>query len=282
MAVDVGRVGVWATGPHWGGSAGQEAVAELEELGYGAFWLGGSPSGDLRQVAELLAATKAMPVATGIVNVWQDAADVVAASYNRVVANHPNRFLLGIGAGHPQATAEYTRPYDKLVNYLDTLDAADPPVPADHRVLAALGPKVLHLASQRTAGAHPYLVNPEHTHRARTVLGPEPLLAPEQKVVLETDPDRARAIARAGVAMYLALTNYTNNFRRLGYTDEDFADGGSDRLIDGLVAWGDEAAVLARISEHHQAGADHVAIQVLTEDGNALAPLRRIANALFT
>jgi probable F420-dependent oxidoreductase len=254
-------------------------VAELEELGYGAFWLGGSPPGDLTSVEELLDATTQLPIATGIVNVWTTEPEQVAASYQRVSANHPGRFILGIGAGHSEAIAEYQKPYDRLVQFLDVFDTHN--VPADHRMLAALGPRVLELAARRTAGAHPYLVTPEHTRRAREILGADRLLAPEQKVVLETDPGTARVLGREALAMYLTLSNYTNNLRRLGFTDEDLAGPGSDRLVDAVVAWGDEDAIRARIAEHHQAGADHVAIQVLNPGPERLPAYRRLAPALL-
>ena len=157
-----------------------------------------------------------------------------------------------------------------MAAYLDALDKTDPPVPADARVLAALGPKMLRLAAERAAGAHPYLTTPDHTRQAREILGPEPLLAPEQRVVLETDPAAARELGRRHLAIYLQLPNYTNNLRRMGFTDDDFAGGGSDRLVDAIVAWGDVDALVARVRAHHDAGAAHVCIQVLTADPRAL------------
>ena len=185
--------------------------------------------------------------------------------------------LLGLGIGHPEATAEYQRPCAKLVSYLDELD--DLKVPADGRVLAALGPRVLALAADRSAGAHPYLVTPEHTRRARQILGAGPLLAPEQKVVLETNPERARAIARPRVQNpYLGMTNYLSNLRQLGWTDADFADGGSDALIDALVVHGDASALGRGVTAHLDAGADHVAVQVLGSD--PLPALRALASTL--
>ncbi|MBX6721979.1 MAG: LLM class F420-dependent oxidoreductase [Dactylosporangium sp.] len=285
MAVDVGRIGVWTSSRLLDGPAAVQAAAQLEELGYGALWIGSS-AGDLRLVSDLLAATSRMVVATGIVNVWFDPAGPTAAAYARVARAHPDRLLLGIGAGHKSSVESvtgqrYERPYQKLVSYLDELDAADPPVPVDHRVLAALGPRVLRLARDRTAGAHPYLVTPEHTRRAREILGPGALLAPEQKVILETDPDRARRTARKVLAGYLALPNYTRNLLRLGFTEDDLTGGGSDRLVDALVAWGDTGAVVARVAEHHQAGADHVCIQALTETpGFPVTTLEVLAQAL--
>jgi probable F420-dependent oxidoreductase len=257
----LGRIGIW----RHPSALTADVVAEVEDLGYGAIWVGGSPAGDLGVVENLLATTDHIAVATGIVNVWKDDAATVAASYHRITARYAGRFLLGLGIGHPEATQEYRQPYAKLVSYLDELDELK--VPADGRVLAALGPTVLRLAADRSAGAHPYLVTPEHTRQARQILGPGPLLAPEQKVVLETDPARARAIARPRVEKpYLGLANYLNNLRRLGWSDADFADGGSDALIDALAVHGDAEAIGRGVTAHLDAGADHVAVQVLGPD----------------
>jgi len=262
--MQLGKVGIWSPAHLWPSKV--EVGGELERLGFGALWLGGSPGGDLRIVEDVLDATSTLVVATGIVNVWADSAESIAEAYHRIAAKHPDRFLLGVGIGHPQQTTEYQKPYAKLESYLDGLDAAGVPVSA--RALAALGPKVLRLAADRTAGAHPYLTTPEHTRQAREILGADRLLAPEVMVVLETDPGKARAIARQTLGFYLQLTNYTNNFRRLGFTDEDFADRGSDRLVDALIPHGGPEQVLAGVAEHHAAGADHVNIQVLTADGS--------------
>ncbi len=273
MGIELGKVGIWR---HPSGLT-PEIVAEVEALGYGAIWLGGSPPGDLGVAEQLLDTTKRIALATGIVNVWKDDAATVGASYHRVIARHPGRFLLGLGIGHPEATQEYQQPYAKLVSYLDQLD--DLKVPAEGRVLAALGPRVLRLAADRAAGAHPYLVTPEHTREARQILGAGPLLAPEQKLVLEADPERARAIGRPYVRQpYLGLTNYLSNLRRLGWTDADFADGGSDPLIDALVVHGDAAAITRGVTAHLDAGADHVAVQVLNRD--PLPALRALADQL--
>ena len=261
MSIELGKVGIWR---HPSGLT-PELVAEVAALGYGTIWVGGSPPGDLGFVEQLLDTTENIAVATGIVNVWQDDAATVGASYHRITARHPGRFLLGLGIGHPEATQEYQQPYAKLVSYLDQLD--DLKVPAEGRVLAALGPRVLRLAAERAAGAHPYLVTPEHTREARQILGDGKLLAPEQKLVLETDPERARAIGRPRVEKpYLGLTNYLSSLRRLGWTDADFADGGSDALIDALVVHGDAAAIARGVLAHLDAGADHVAVQVLNPD----------------
>jgi probable F420-dependent oxidoreductase len=261
MSIELGKVGIWR---HPSGLA-PELVADVTALGYGAIWVGGSPPGDLGFVEHLLDTTENIAVATGIVNVWQDDAATVGASYHRITARHPGRFLLGLGIGHPEATQEYQQPYAKLVSYLDQLD--DLKVPVEGRVLAALGPRVLRLAAERAAGAHPYLVTPEHTREARQILGDGKLLAPEQKLVFETDPERARAIGRPRVEKpYLSLTNYLSNLRRLGWTDADFADGGSDALIDALAVHGDAAAIARGVTAHLDAGADHVAVQVLNPD----------------
>jgi probable F420-dependent oxidoreductase len=273
MSIELGKVGVWR---HLSGLT-PDLVAEAEALGYGAIWVGGSPGGDLIGVENLLATTDRIAVATGIVNVWKDAAATVGASYHRITARYPDRFLLGLGIGHPEATQEYRHPYATLVSYLDELDELK--VPAEGRALAALGPRVLRLAADRSAGAHPYLVTPEHTRQARQILGPGPLLAPDQKVVLETDPERARAIGRPRVQRpYLGLTNYVTNLRRLGWTDADLADGGSDALIDALVVHGDAAALARGVTAHLDAGADHVAVNFL--DSDPRPALRALAGAL--
>jgi probable F420-dependent oxidoreductase len=273
MSIELGRIGIWR---HPSGLT-PEMAAEVEALGYGAIWVGGSPGGDLGVVEDLLAATGRIAVATGIVNVWQDDAATIGADYHRITARYPERFLLGLGIGHPEATRDYQHPYAKLVSYLDELDGLK--VPAAGRALAALGPRVLKLAADRSAGAHPYLVTPEHTRQARQILGPGPLLAPEQKVVLETDPQRARAIARPRVQdPYLGLTNYVTNLRRLGWTEADLAGGGSDALIDALVVHGDADALGRGVTAHLDAGADHVAVQVLNPD--LMPALRALAGTL--
>jgi probable F420-dependent oxidoreductase len=256
---DVGRFGLWSGNNLWPDNL--EFAAELEELGFGTLWLGGSPGGDLKIVEDVLDNSKTLVVATGIVNIWADSPQTIAESFHRINEKHPDRFLLGIGASHKLINTQYEKPYDKLVSYLDGLDEAG--VPASQRVLAALGPKVLGLAAARSAGAHPYLTTPEHTANARQILGPDSLLAPEIAVVLDADPADARANARQYMSLYLQLPNYTNNFKRLGFTEDDFADGGSDRLLDELIPVGVDAT-LAKVAEHHTAGADHVNIQVVT------------------
>lgn len=253
---DLGRYGVWTFG-----APTPEQAVEIEKLGYGAVWIGGSPAADLHYVEPILEQTENLQVATGILNVWTAPADEVADAYHRVEKAYPGRFLLGIGIGHPEHTDEYRKPYDVLVEYLDALDEAK--VPTSRRVIAALGPKVLKLSAQRSAGAHPYLTTPQHTGSARELLGPTVYLAPEHKVVLTEDVDEAREIGRNTVDFYLNLSNYLNSWKRLGFTDSDVKKPGSDRLIDAVVAYGSPDAIAARLNEHLDAGADHVTIQVL-------------------
>lgn len=270
--IPLGAFGVWR-----GGVSESAFAVALEQLGYGTLWLGSSPSADLADAERLLDATSSLVIATGIVNIWNSPADEVARSYQRIAARHPDRFLLGVGAGHPEATAEFTKPYDALSAYLDVLDEGG--VPKERRVLAALGPRVLRLAADRTAGAHPYLTTPLHTREARELLGPGPLLAPEQKVVLNQDTAEARSVGRATLSYYLRLRNYTNSLRRIGFEDADLAGEGSDRLVDELAVHGSDAVVAAGVRAHLEAGADHVAIQVLGEDDQVPA-LRALAAQL--
>jgi probable F420-dependent oxidoreductase len=275
MALDIGPVGIWTYGMWQDADDAAEAVAELEELGFGALWLGFSDGG-LELHESLLAASKHLVLGTAIINIWMNSPSKVAASYQRVERSHPGRMLIGLGSSHAGLTqGQDYQPLQKMVSYLDELDTLSEAVPRDRRVLAALGPKMLRLAGERSAGVHPYLVTPAYTQKAREILGPEPLLAPEQKVVLETDPVKAREIARSVFSPHLTQPNYTNNLRRMGFTTGDFAAGGSDRLLDAVIAWGDADTVLGRIDEHHAAGADHVAIQVLTAGEYGRGPLPR-------
>jgi probable F420-dependent oxidoreductase len=274
--MELGRIGVW----NWlGGDPAEvrEAAAELEELGYGALWFPNRPT-SFELVRDLLDATRRMVVATGIVSIWDHPAEEAAAAHQAIREAHPNRFLLGLGVSHAllvdrDEPGRYSRPLTRMREYLDALDAAPTPAPVEERVLAALGPRMLELATDRSAGAHPYLVTADHTREAREVLGARRLLAPEQAVVLETDPVRARALGRHHLRIYLLAPNYTNSWLRLGFTPDDFADGGSDRLVDALVAWGDADTIRDRIAAHHEAGADHVCIQVVTDD--AALPLKQ-------
>ncbi|CAL9467160.1 MULTISPECIES: LLM class F420-dependent oxidoreductase [Streptomyces] len=278
----VGRYGVWSgqlrSDDPAGAAERAEAAAELERLGYGALWLGGNTAA--RDAAPLIGATERIVVGTSIQSIWEHKAPEAAAGFAELEVSHPGRFVLGLGVSHAPIAQGYRRPYSTMVGYLDELDRAG--MRSGHRVLAALGPKMLDLARDRAAGAIPYLVTPEHTAQARERLGEGPLLAPEFKVVLDPDPSRARATARAYLAMYLKLPNYTKNFLSLGFTDADVSGGGSDRLIDAVFAWGDESAVRARIDAFLDAGADHVALQLVEDDMTRLPRegWRRLAGLL--
>jgi probable F420-dependent oxidoreductase len=244
----MGRVGIWSPSPAWEDSPDlADAAAELEELGYGALWLGSS-RGDLELPRKLLGSTRRLVVATAIINIWTNPAGDVAARYAQLQAATPDRLVIGLGSSHAPlvepAGFSYRQPLRRLAGYLDEVDQSVPTIPVDRRLLGVLGPKALDLAADRSAGAHPYLVTPDYARQARAQIGPNPLLAVEQKVVLETDPERARMIARARLAQYLELPNYTNSFRRQGFTDADLAGGGSDRLVDSLIAWGSVENVL--------------------------------------
>jgi probable F420-dependent oxidoreductase len=284
--VDLDRIGVW-----WSGSWRLETeptldvAAELESLGYGALWSsGGFDPGLSRTFGRLLTSTDQIAVASGIVSMWTGLPDDVGPAVAELEATYPGRFLLGIGASHAPIVSNYARPYSHMVGYLDALDALETPVPVERRVLAALGQRMLELAAQRAAGAHPYFVPLEHTSRARSILGSGPLLAPEVAVVVESDPTTARALAREYASLYLGLPNYTQNLRTFGYDDADINDGGSDRLIDAVIPWGDAAVVAGRIREHHDAGADHVCIQVISGSGRTgfpMAEYRQLAEVLF-
>lgn len=273
-----------ATKPNLGrfGSFGRgvtpEQARDIEALGYGAVWVGGSPPAELEWVEPILEATSTLQLATGIVNIWTAAAKPVAESFHRIDKAYPDRFLLGVGVGHPEAIGEYRKPYDALAEYLDRLD--DYGVPAHRRVVAALGPRVLKLSAQRSAGAHPYLTTPEHTAQARELIGPSAFLAPEHKVVLTTDADRARAAGRKALDIYFNLVNYRSNWKRLGFSDDDISRPGSDRLVDALVASGTPDVIAARLHEHLDAGADHVPVQVLTKNDNLVEALAQLAEPL--
>ena len=258
-----------------------EQAKDIEALGYGAVWVGGSPPAELEWVEPILEKTTTLQVATGIVNIWTADAGPVSESFHRIDKAYPGRFLLGIGVGHPEAHQQYRKPIDALNEYLDKLDEYG--VPKNRRVVAALGPQVLKLSARRSAGAHPYLTTPEHTAQARELMGPEAFLAPEHKVVLTTSEDtadKARAVGRKALDVYLGLANYLNNFKRLGFTDEDLAKPGSDRLVDALVAYGTVDAIAARLKEHLDAGADHVPVQVLTGPDKLVPALAELAGPL--
>ena len=273
-----------ATKPNLGrfGSFGRgvtpEQAKDIEALGYGAVWVGGSPPAELEWVEPILEKTTTLQVATGIVNIWTADAAAVAESFHRIDKAYPGRFLLGIGVGHPEANQEFRMPVEALTEYLGKLDEYG--VPKNRRVVAALGPKVLKLSADRAAGPHPYLTTPEHTAEARELLGPDAFIAPEHKVVLTTDADQARAVGRKALEIYLNLTNYLNSWKRLGFSDQEVAKPGSDRLVDAVVAYGTIDAIAARLKEHLDAGADHVPVQVLTSPDKLVPALAELAGPL--
>lgn len=261
-----------------------ETAAEIEELGFSGLWLSAGHDQGLPSVfSDLLDATRTMTVASGIASIWHATPAEASATFADLQSAYPGRFLLGIGTSHPTSTNAYTKPYSHTVAYLDELDRAAPPVPADRRIVAALGPKMIELAGMRSVGAFPYFVPVEHTAFARSILGAGPRLTTEQAVLLETDPDVARAIARQHMAYYLAQPNYTRCLRQFGFDQADFENGGSDRLADTIVAWGDIDRVAERIRAHHAAGADTVAVQVLTHEPEDFAPgaYRELSAALL-
>jgi probable F420-dependent oxidoreductase len=272
--VNLGAIGVWRSRRY-----GLGPVAEIEALGYGALWIGGSPSPE--DVRPYLEATRAIPVATGIVNVWQHEPAAVAAGHAELVGEFPGRFILGIGIGHPEATSEYARPVAKMRAFFDGLDAASPPVPREERVAAALGPKMLDLAAERSLGTHPYFTTPSHTRFARERVGPGVLVAPEVAVVVEPDAEAGREIARGYARTYLQLRNYAGNLLRFEFTERDIADGGSDRLIDAVVPHGTAEAVAEAVRAHQDAGADHVCLQPLGHGPESLDDYRALASALL-
>src|SRR6201997_5085301 len=278
--IDLGKFGVFVLGGVFSGGATPEQAQEIERLGYGTLWVSGSPPAELSFVEALLESPAALKVATGIVNIWSAPAKTVAESFHRINTAYPNRFVLGIGAGHPEHTQEYRKPYDALVDYLDELDEYG--VPADRRVIAALGPRVLRLSAERAAGAHPYNTTPEHTAQAREIIGPNALLLPEHKVLPVADTEEALAVGRKvlNTYNYLNLTNYLNNFKRLGFTDADLTPPGSDKFIDALVAYGTPDDIADRLGEHLRAGADHVVIQVLSGTDKLLPTLAELAGPL--
>jgi probable F420-dependent oxidoreductase len=265
---DIGRIGIWSAELRSAPApAVAHAAAEIESLGYGAAWVPGIFDDPFDTAATMLAATHRMHIGAGVVSIWERTAAHVAAATAALNEQFEDRFLLGIGAGHQPLVdrdqpRRYQRPVDSIGRYLDNLDVAETPVPARRRVLAALGPRMLRLAAQRTAGSHPYLVPPEHTAYARELLGEGSLLMPEQAVVLSRDLILARDIARAHVAEHIDLPAYAAAWRRLGFTADDLAGGGSDRLVAAAVAWGEEV-IKERVDQHFAAGADHVSLQVL-------------------
>jgi probable F420-dependent oxidoreductase len=282
--MDIGRIGIWTSALEAHPAAeGQAAAAELEALGYKALWFPEALGREaFSNAAVLLAGTRRMVVATGIANIWVRDATAMANAQKTLAEAYPDRFLLGIGVSHAPLVGmrghDYAKPLSAMRAYLDAMDRtpffAREPAPPPKRVIAALAPKMLALAAERTWGSHTYFVPPEHTADARALLGPNALLAPEQAVVLETDATTARTIARAHMEMYLTLPNYVNNLKRLGFTDADVANGGSNRLVDAIVAWGTVEDIGRRVRAHLDAGANHVCIQALDADPRAL-PMRQ-------
>ncbi|MDQ1503208.1 MAG: hypothetical protein QOD57_935 [Actinomycetota bacterium] len=265
----------------------QDSAAEAEELGYGALWIPDIGGDVCAALNVLLWATRRITVGTGVLNLWMQDAIETAARWHRLVRDHDRRPVLGIGVSHaPLVDAvlpgQFKNPLEATASYLDELDAANPPVPVDDRLLAALRPRMLELARDRCAGAFPYHMPPEHTERARAVIGPDRRLVVEQAVALGSDRDAARAAARQSLAMYLALPNYVNAWRWLGFSEEDVADGGSDRFVDAVVASGDVEAISRRVQAQRDAGADHVCIQVVADDLTAARTAwRELAPALL-
>ena len=272
--MDLGTIGIWRI--HRQGTGPME---ELEALGFGALWLGGSPG--LGEARVFLEASTTIPVATGILNVWQHEPADVAAQRADLVRDFPGRFLLGIGIGHPEATSDYRRPLATMRAFFDGLDAAEDPVPRGERVAAALGPKMLALAAERSLGTHPYFSTPEHTRFAREVCGARSLVAPEVAVVLEPDVETARRVAREYATGYLARSNYTANLLRTGFTESDLRDGGSDRLIDAVIPHGRAEAIAEAVHAHLDAGADHVCLQPLGHGPEPMDDYRALAAALL-
>jgi probable F420-dependent oxidoreductase len=269
-------IGVYSTELRFGHADDIPATAkELEGLGFTALWIPGAFGGPVFESARLiLDATSHLTVATGIANIWAHTPGEVTQACAQLSADYPDRFLLGLGASHPEfapalGLTAYEKPFTKMVSYLDALDTADPPVPVRQRVLAALGPKMRGLAIERTAGIHSYFVPAAHTRLTRNQAGPDALIAVEHAVVVEESPERAREIARCYTGTYLSLPNYTRNLEKFGFTAVDFENGGSDRLVDAVVAWGCDEQVRDRLAEHLRAGANHVCAQVITPGWDA-------------
>jgi probable F420-dependent oxidoreductase len=277
--MNLGKIGIWTSYRPFGVERADEAAKLIEQLGYGTWWVGSSPHvPDIRPVLE---ATSTLVAATGILNVWNNEPGDTAAADAALRADFPGRFMLGIGIGHPEATSDYRRPLRSMRAFLDGLDAAPAPPPVGERCLAALGPKMLDLAAERTAGAHTYFVPVEHTRSARERLGPDKLIATEVACVVETDPARAKAVAREYATLYLGLRNYTRNLLDFGFAEEDFAEGGSDRLLDAIVPQGGADRIAEVVRAHLDAGADHVCVQPLGEEGVPRASWTALAQALL-
>ena len=278
--MDLGRIGVWTSYRQIGEEHAGEAAALVQDLGFGTFWLGGSPR--LPSVRPLLEATDRLVVATGIVNVWSYDPAELATEYVSLAEEFPDRLLVGIGIGHPEATSQYATPLAAMRAFLDGLDEADTALPRDRRCLAALGPKMLELCRTRSRGAHTYFVPVAHTRAARAELGADALLAPELACVVDDDPDSARAKARRYAELYLGLRNYTSNLLRHGFSEDDIAEGGSDRLIDAVIPHGGAPDIAAVAREHLDAGADHVCLQPVGVRGIPRDEWTALAGALLS
>jgi len=274
----VSEIGVWTSYRAIGEQNAGEAATLAQALGFGVFWLGGSPH--LPALTPLLDATDSLIVATGILNVWQNDPRTVAAEHAQLTSEFPGRVLLGVGIGHPEATSHYSSPLSTMRSFFDGLDNADVPVPRDQRCMAALGPRMLDLSAQRSLGAHSYFTPVAHTRFARERVGTDALIAPELACVLDPDGDRARATAREYAALYLGLRNYTSNLLKFGFTDEDIADGGSDRLIDAIIPHGTATEIATVAREHLHAGANHVCLQPVGVSGVPSEQWTALASAL--
>ena len=267
-----GRIGFWRAAPF----LSPELATAVEKLGYSTLWIGGSPDADLAIAEQALDATQRLTVATGIVNIWKSPAAEVAASFHRLERTHPGRFVLGIGIGHPESLGDqYQRPYSALVSYLDALDADG--VPAERRVISALGPRTLQLAKERSAGTHPYLTTPEHTRFARSIVGPDASVAPEQRLIADTDVAAARATARRFLSRYLSLSNYRRTLESHGFTAAELDDGATDNAVDALVPHGTTTDLATAVHGHLDAGADHVCVQILPAKDDPTGALSALA-----
>jgi probable F420-dependent oxidoreductase len=277
--MEIGNIGIWTSYRPFGKERAGEAAKLVEELGYGAWWVGGSPH--VPDIRPILEATSTLVAATGILNVWSNEPGDTAAADAALRGDFPGRFMLGIGIGHPEATSDYRRPLKTMREFIDGLDASPSPPPVDERCLAALGPKMLDLAGERTAGTHPYFTTVDHTRFARERLGRGKLVAPEVACVVDSDPGRAKAVARDYAKLYLGLSNYTNNLLEFGFTEDDVVDGGSDRLIDAVIPQGSAEQIAEVVRAHLDAGADHVCVQPLGEDGIPRRSWTALANVLI-
>ena len=284
--MELGKLGVWASFDSLTATAGRDLARRIETLGYQTLWMPESRGRNvLVNSAYLLASTTKLNIATGIANIYARDTMAMVNAQRGLAEQSDGRFLLGLGVSHlPMVKGlrghDYGKPVATMRSYLEGMAAAPYGAPAPAQppktVLAALGPKMLELAREKADGAHPYNVTPEHTAEARRILGKGKLLCPEIMVLLETNPTKARAVARENLSHYFALVNYVNNWRRLGFADADFAGNGSDRLIDALIVWGDEGAIRRRIQQHWDAGADHVCIQPLNPAGGRAPDIRAL------